>query len=200
MSAAPHLPPSAPGRGGGDLEGLIVRIAAGDEDALGGLYDAAAPTLRGVAFAVLHDRQDAEDVASEALLRVWRRAESYDPSRGRALPWLATIARRIAIDRLRARRSAGSTTSLEDSAWDAAWDGPDPAAAACAGDDRIRVRAALRELPKEERAALAAAYFGGLSQTEIADRFGWPLGTVKSRMRNGMIRMRTALVSHEEIR
>ncbi len=133
---------------------------------------------------VLGSRADAEEVLQETFLEVWRRAREFDPSRGGVETWVTTIARTRAIDR---RRAMGTVARIAE---DVTHQPPptsatpvSPAEAASQGQDRARVAAAMRELPPEQRAVVELAYFEGLSQREIAERTGDPLGTVKTRAR-----------------
>ena len=171
---------------------LLHAIARGDEQALAALYDRYRLILFGLVMRILHSREEAEDVLQELLLQVWKRASDFDEARGRPFTWLVTLARSRAIDRLRSlgARDRATTESVRDA-------GPEPWSDAA--DDAIRseqskiVRQALAELPEEQRQALLLAYFEGLTQTEIAARLGAPLGTVKTRMRSGMIKLRELL-------
>lgn len=171
---------------------LLHAIARGDEQALASLYDRYRLILFGLVMRILHSREEAEDVLQELLLQVWKRASDFDEARGRPFTWLVTLARSRAIDRLRSLGARGRAAT--ESARDA---GPEPWSDAA--DDAIRseqsetVRRALAELPEEQRQALLLAYFEGLTQTEIATRLGAPLGTVKTRMRSGMIKLRELL-------
>jgi RNA polymerase sigma-70 factor (ECF subfamily) len=170
---------------------LLHAIARGDEQALASLYDRYRLILFGLVLRILHSRDEAEDVLQELFLQVWKRASDFDEARGRPFTWLVTLARSRAIDRL---RSLGSRDRV---ATEAAREAPE--AWANAVDDAIRseqseiVRTALAELPEEQRRALLLAYFEGLTQTEIAARLGAPLGTVKTRMRAGMMKLRELL-------
>ena len=171
---------------------LLHAIARGDEQALASLYDRYRLILFGLVMRILHSREEAEDVLQELLLQVWKRASDFDEARGRPFTWLVTLARSRAIDRLRSlgARDRAATESARDA-------GPEPWSDAA--HDAIRseeseiVRQALAELPEEQRQALLLAYFEGLTQTEIATRLGAPLGTVKTRMRSGMIKLRELL-------
>ena len=171
---------------------LLHAIARGDEQALASLYDRYKLILFGLVMRILHSREEAEDVMQELFLQVWKRASDFDEARGRPFTWLVTLARSRAIDRLRslgARERAATESALGA--------GPEPSSDAV--DDAIRseqskiVRQALAELPEEQKQALLLAYFEGLTQTEIATRLGAPLGTVKTRMRSGMIKLRELL-------
>ena len=170
---------------------LLQAVARGDESALAALYDRYRLILFGLILRILHDRQEAEDVLQEAFLQVWRRAKDFDRSRGRAFTWLVTIARSRALDRL---RMAGSRSKLIDADTElVSGDVIDPAQDMARSEEGAIVRQALRELPDEQRRALLLAYFEGLTQVEIAQRLGEPLGTVKTRMRSGLIKLRELL-------
>jgi RNA polymerase sigma-70 factor (ECF subfamily) len=179
-----------PERDTSDAE-LLRAVARGDEAALASVYDRYASILLGLLLRILRSRPEAEDVLQEVFLQVWRRASDFDEARGRPFTWLVTLARSRAIDRLRA------LGSRERTATEAARDVPD--SISDAADDAVKseqgeiVRGALAELPEEQRHTLVLAYFEGLTQSEIAERLATPLGTVKTRMRSGMIRLRQLL-------
>ena len=145
---------------------------------------------------VLGDVQAAEEVVQDVFLRVWRKPDHYDTARGRFLTWLLSIARNRAIDEHRSRgrrqRFEVGSAPLEDDGLRGD-DSDDPALAALLSDQRTTVRAALAGLPPEQRSAIELAYYGGLTQQEIAQKLGEPLGTVKTRIRLGMQKMRVAL-------
>ncbi|HZH90696.1 MAG TPA: sigma-70 family RNA polymerase sigma factor [Pyrinomonadaceae bacterium] len=170
---------------------LLHAVARGDESALAAIYDRYNSILLGLLLRILHSRVEAEDVLQEVFLQIWQRAANFDEARGRAFTWMVTLARSRAIDRLRAlqSRQRADDTALRDA----------PEAVGDAGDDvyhgeqREIVRAALAEIPEEQRRALLLAYFEGLTQSEIAERLGQPLGTVKTRMRSGMSKLRDVL-------
>ncbi len=167
---------------------LLRAIAQGDEAALAQIYDRYAPTLFGMMLRILHSRAEAEDVLQEVFLQVWQHASQFDEERGRPFTWLATIAHSRAIDRLR------SLDSRQRAATRAAFEHAEEQGDAV--DDVFRmertevVRRALNEIPEGQKQVLLLAYFEGLTQSEIAERTKEPLGTVKTRMRSGLIKLR----------
>ena len=179
---------------------LIRRMCDADETALGALYDRWMRSLYSLVFHLLKDADEAEDVVEETFWQAWRKASSYEPSRGAVSTWLLTIGRRRALDRLRAkgRRHEEPLTGEGGALADIAAPGPDPSAAVEASERRTHILAALRELPEEQREVLDLGYFQGLSQTEIADATGQPLGTVKTRMRLAMQKLREPLSMYLE--
>ena len=174
-----------------DVE-LIVRIAGGDEAALAALYDRHGRLAFALACKAVGDPETAEEVVQEVFLAVWRRAGSYQREKGSVRGWLLTAVRNRSIDVLRARQSRPRTTAFDDLPLVAP---DDPAQAALAAADARTVREALADLPKDQRIAVELAYFAGLSYPEIATRLGIPLGTVKSRLRLGLERMRQRLIN-----
>ena len=182
---------------------LLARMADGDERALGALYDRWAAVVYALVVRIVGDRDEAEDVVEDVFWQLWRQAPRYEETRGAVSTWVFTVARSRALDRRRAMRRR-----CEESASDATTDtagasaasaavpgaaGSDPAGNAEQAERREIVAAALHELPAEQREAVELAYFGGLSQTEIAERTGQPLGTVKTRTRLAMQKLRDRL-------
>ena len=165
-------------------EALLRRLTAGDPAALGEFYDLYAGLVNGLAVRILRDAAEAEDLVQEVFIQVWRQAARYDPGRGSPEAWLCTIARSRALDRL--RRRAARREEPGDPPPMSASERPRP-------EEVLAVRKALRALSRDQRAALELAYYEGLTQTEIADRLGQPLGTVKTRMRTALMRLRGVL-------
>jgi RNA polymerase sigma-70 factor (ECF subfamily) len=163
---------------------LIGRLVAGDAQALCDIYDRYASLVNALALRILRDAAEAEDVVQEVFVQIWRQASRFDPSRGSAEAWLCTIARTRALDRLR-RRAARREEPSESA--------PVPATLAPRNEDALAVRKALGALSADQRRALELAYYEGLTQTEIATHLGEPLGTIKTRIRTAMIRLRETL-------
>ena len=178
-----------------DVE-LLKAVAARDEAALARLYDRYRVILFGLLVRILNNRQEAEDVLQETFLQVWRRAADFDESRGRPFTWLVTLARSRGIDRLRtlAARERVATARAVDEAEVIS----DAASDAFRSEQRELVANALRQLPEEQKQPLLLAYFDGLTQSEIAAQLDTPLGTVKTRMRTGMMKLRQLLAGKGE--
>src|SRR4051812_20761425 len=174
----------------------MTAIAAKDDDALGQLYDRYRLILFGVLMRILNNRAEAEDVLQEVFLQVWRRAADFDEARGRPFTWLVTLARSRGIDRLRtlAARERVAIAGARDEVEAVS----DAASDAFRSEQREVVNNALAQLPDEQKRLLLLAYFDGLSQSEIAARVGAPLGTVKTRMRTGMMKLRELLKDKAE--
>jgi RNA polymerase sigma factor (sigma-70 family) len=170
-------------------EQLIEAVARGDEQALAELYDRFGGTAYRLALRVLRDGALAEDAVQDAFLSAWRTAVSFDARRGSASTWLLTLVHRRAVDLV--RREDRRRTEVLDDAPVPAGDATDETAEV--REERRRVQAALAQLTSDQREALELAYYGGLSQSELAERLGVPLGTVKSRMFAGLARLRDLL-------
>lgn len=201
------MPDNAPGD-----EALVAQLLRGSEAALGLLYDRHAPAVFRVAHRLLRDPGIAEEIVQETFLALWDRAEQFDPGRGALAAWLTVIARSRAIDRHRAiaRRLHAEPFStvvgdLPDPAATIDWllasgtpvglgsAGPSPEAFVASTEARAAIARAVGALAADERLAIVLAYRDGLSQSEIAERLGWPLGTVKTRSRRALRRLREAL-------
>jgi RNA polymerase sigma-70 factor (ECF subfamily) len=175
----------------------LERIAGGDEAALATFYDRWVQSVYAAVLQLLRDADDAEDVLEETFWQVWGRASTFDPARGSVRTWVLTIARNRALDRLRARARRPESVPLPELI---ASDHPDPSESVEAQERREQVGRALASLPDEQRRAIELAYFGGLTQSEIAERLRQPIGTVKTRMRLGMQKLRALLVVAREER
>jgi RNA polymerase sigma-70 factor, ECF subfamily len=202
--------------GDADDAALVRALAAGSEDALAALYDRHVNGIHAVALRLTNDRQLAEEVVQETFLALWNRAELYDPAVASLATWLRTIARNRTVDRLRAagRRpplvplpglgdEGESDAGFERLKPDAVVLGgavPDagPEAAAEAAEVRAAVSAALATMPELERTVIILAYREGLTQSEIAERLDWPLGTVKTRTRRALAHLRDALEAGDQ--
>src|SRR4051812_44497080 len=182
---------------------IVLRMQSGDQRALSELYERWFPIVNALVSRMVKSASDVEDVVEETFWQAWRQAGRFAEDRGSVQTWLLTIARSRALDRLRSlkrRREdsiddvaspASSAIAPADSSLTAA--SGDPSLAAELQERRVLVRAALADLPREQREALELGYFGGLSQSEIAERTGQPLGTVKTRMRLAMMKLRGRL-------
>ena len=177
---------------------LIRRMCDADETASGALYDRWARSLYSLVFHLLKDADEAEDVVEETFWQAWRKASSYEPSRGAVSTWLLTIGRRRALDRLRAKSRRREESTQSGVLADIASPASDPLQMVESSERRSNVLTALRELPAEQREVLELGYFQGLSQSEIADTTGQPLGTVKTRMRLAMQKLREPLSMYRE--
>lgn len=181
-------------------------MATGDEQALGALYDRYATTIHTLAYYLLGQADEAEDAVEETFWQAWREASRYDASRGAVSTWLSTIARSRALDRQRAWRrraedSLDTTTAASADAGDRAdamAAAPDPQRDAESSERARDIAVALARLPAEQREVIELAYFGGLSQSEIAARTSLPLGTVKTRARLALEKLRAPLAQHRE--
>ncbi|MGX5696625.1 ECF RNA polymerase sigma factor SigK [Agromyces soli] len=185
-AAGPHEAPSAA------LDGLLVATATGDRDAFSRFYDQTAPRVFGLVRRILVDAAQAEEVTQDVFLEAWQTAARYDPARGPAAAWLLTLAHRRAVDRVRASQAARDR-DLRTGIRDLAVPVDDVAEAAEIAAEHERVAGALGQLSPAQRECLGLAYYQGLTQSEIATRLDLPLGTVKTRLRDGMIRLRDLL-------
>lgn len=179
-----------------DDEELMQRLAYRDLVAFRALYDRYGNLVYSAALRVVRDAQIAEDMVQEIFLRIWRKPESYVAQRGRFVTWLTSVTRNRAVDevRSRGRRFRHETASPEEQERELpASDRNDPALTAELSDQRRLILAALAQIPAEQRQIIELAYFGGFTQQEIAERLSQPLGTVKTRIRLGMQKLRAAL-------
>ncbi len=190
---APHAGgASAAADGPPDPSALLVRSAGGDQAAFAALYDVMAGRAFGLAVRVIRDRSQAEEVLQEVFLELWRTAARFDPERGSATAWVLTLVHRRSVDRVR----SAEATNRRDTTYhqhNAAVEHDTTAEAAHASLERHRVRKALNALTGVQREAVELAYFGGLTHTEVAGRLDLPVGTAKTRIRDGLIRLRDAM-------
>jgi RNA polymerase sigma-70 factor (ECF subfamily) len=172
-------------------EALVGLVARGDEGALGALYDRHAQLAYGVARRLLRDAQLAEDAVQEGFVNVWRQASSFRPERSRAASWILMLVHRRAVDLVRReeRRRADAIDERAELVADAA----NTEETALSHLERELAAKMLAQLPDQQREVLELAFWGGYSQSELADRLGVPLGTIKSRMFNGMARVRALM-------
>lgn len=185
-------PPAAPSTGKEAWNGLVVRVAGRDQSAMAELYDASSARVFGLALRILRERNAAEDAVVEVYAQVWRDASSFDAQRGNVRAWLQTLARSRAIDILRSRKRESPSDPLEI-AREVHSDGPGPEEQSSELQRRNYVRAALGDLRPEQREAIELAYFSDFSHSEIASKLGQPLGTIKTRIRLGMMALRELL-------
>src|SRR5262245_27584999 len=176
-----------------DLVSLVERVATGDQSALATLYDATNRLIYSLVLRVLGDMSSAEEVLLDVYTQVWRQAASYDASRGAPLAWLTTIARSRAIDRLRSGWQDQRRRESLDVLGDAMSDGASPEELAVASERQRFVRDGLNTLSPEQREDIELAYYSCLSHSEIAAKLNRPLGTVNTRTRLGMMKLREAL-------
>ncbi len=193
LRAVPSGVPSSEGTSEAQaLADLLNRSSRGDQAAFADFYDATSARAFGLAVRVVRDPAQAEEVAQEAFLEVWRTASRFQSDRGSAMGWLLTMVHRKAVDRVRSAEASSrrDTSYHQDSG---AVDHDSTAEAAEASMEARRVRGALEELTAVQREALELAYFGGYTHTEVATMLDLPVGTAKTRIRDGLIRMRDAM-------
>lgn len=188
-------PSAAPGPDPAALASLMARVARGDEHAFAVVYDAISPLAFGIIRRVLRDPSQSEEVVQEVMVEVWRTATRFDPERGSVSTWVATMAHRRAVDRVRSEQSSRRRTEADQQG--VALVAPD------VGDDvteslhreaeRQRVAGALARLTDTQRESIELAFYGGHTHAEVAQLLDLPLGTVKTRIRDGMIRLRDGL-------
>jgi RNA polymerase sigma-70 factor (ECF subfamily) len=176
-----------------DLVSLVELVATGDQSALATLYDATNRLIYSLILRVLSDVSSAEEVLVDVYTQVWRQAASYDANRGAPLAWMATIARSRAIDRLRSGWQDQRRKEPLEVLGDAPANAASPEETTAASERQRFVREALNLLTPEQREVIELAYYSGLSHSEIAEKLKQPLGTVKTRTRLGMMKLREAL-------
>lgn len=173
---------------------LVGRMAEGRQDALAELYDETAAAINGLLRRILDHPQDAEEVLLDVYMKAWKNAAAYSSDRGTVRAWLFTMARSIAIDRVRQRRARLNTFPLDfhGIAEPPSVDESPEEQSACS-QRRRKVQQLLQELPPEQRDVVMLAFYGGLTHSELAGRLGQPLGTVKSRIRMGLLHLKSRL-------
>jgi RNA polymerase sigma-70 factor (ECF subfamily) len=190
------VPSDPSSEGGGSvaahLAELLRRASRGDEGAFAEWYDATSSRAFGLAVRVLRDRAQAEEVTQEAYLECWRHSTRFDPDKGSALSWLLTIVHRKAVDRVRSAEASGRRDEAY-SQKEQTVEHDSTAEAATASLEATRVRAALAHLTEKQRQAVELAFLGGYTHTEVARMLDLPIGTAKTRIRDGLIRLRDAL-------
>jgi RNA polymerase sigma-70 factor (ECF subfamily) len=170
---------------------LLRRVAMRDRVAFAQLYDRLSGVLYSTAIRILNDTREAEDVLQEVFLQIWEKAGSYDPSLGRPFSWVLTLTRNRAIDRLRSlRRRSEFIAEATETAVTTHLNRQQDAGEIYDRDQSQMIRRALEGLPLEQRQAIEMAFLGGMTQTEISDQLGQPLGTIKARIRRGVMRLR----------
>ncbi|MBK3627840.1 sigma-70 family RNA polymerase sigma factor [Streptomyces sp. MBT49] len=190
MKEAIHIgrnPSKAP-----DLQELMGQVALGDEDAFARVYDAVAGPVLGVVQAVVRDRAQSEEVAQEVLVEVWRTAPRYRPERGTAINWVLTLAHRRAVDRVRSVEAA-VVRDHKAALLERTPEFDEVTEQVEARLEREQVRRCLRTLTEIQRQAVTLAYYRGLTYPQVAGALSLPLGTVKTRLRDGLIRLRDCL-------
>jgi len=176
-----------------ELTGLLERAGAADSRALAGFYDRTNRLVYGLALRTLRLREDAEEVTLDVYLQIWRKAACYDPGRGGVEAWLVVLTRSRALDRLRCLASRTRTTDLDGTLAEVACSDPGPDATYRRLELERRTRRAVETLSPPEREAIQFAFFEGCTHVEVAERLGLPLGTVKSRIRAGLTKLRDLL-------
>ena len=180
---------------------LVRRMAGGDKQACADLYDRFSRPLYSVALRILNDSSEAQDIIQDVFLTLWEKANEFDESRGSAFGWAVTLVRNRSIDRLRTRRRRGTLLSesfAEDIPGASMSSAVDSVDELIFKEKSVAVRSALSTLPKEQSHALELAFFSGLTQQEIAGRLNEPLGTVKARIRRGLLKLRDSLTRRHD--
>ncbi|GJL62784.1 MAG: DNA-directed RNA polymerase sigma-70 factor [Nitrospirales bacterium] len=175
------------------LVDLIANVAQGNEQALGRLYDQTSFHVYGLAFRILNDPMLAEEVTMDVYMQVWRQACEFDQKRGKPIVWLTVLVRSRAIDRLRSNQKERTSRQSLDTIEDAPATKANPEESSASSEQRRVLQQALASLTSDQRKAIEMAYFGGLTHREIAAQIGEPLGTVKTRVRLGMVKLRNIL-------
>lgn len=190
------MPPEPETEADTDVDCRLLQLTgAGDRGAFAQIYDRFSGVLLATAYSVLNNREAAEDVLQDAFLMIWEKAPLYDPSRGKPLTWAVTLTRNKAIDRLRGlqRRRRLYDQAEQESLTENQFDDRDSFAAVVSSERGAMVRDALKHLSADQRQAIELTFFQSLTQGEVAMKLGEPLGTIKARIRRGMMRLRDVL-------
>lgn len=191
-TVTPDTGPS-PGRPeNAQLDAVLMAVARGDRNSFANLYDSVIPAVFGLIRRIVRDPSQSEEVTQEVMLEVWRTAPRYDPALGSAIGWILTIARRRAIDRVRSEQASRDRVA-KVAPGQIEREHDHVAEEAIRSSDRSAVSQALTALGRLQREAIELAFYGGLTQSEIAGRLGVPLGTIKTRIRDGMLRLQETL-------
>lgn len=178
---------------------LMTLIKAGDETALEQLYDIYKSLLFGMIISVVKKRETAEDVLQEVFMQIWEKAHHFDEDRGNVYSWIVTLTRNRAIDQIRSKSyktGQNTSNSVNEPGFSLEGDTYDPLETTIFSDRAELVKKALNEIPEKQREVIKVAYFGGMTQSEISDHLGIPLGTVKTRTRQGLIKLKNILEDH----
>lgn len=182
------------------LAEIVAQMANGSQEAMGRLYDATSPLINGMLLRILEHPQDAEEVLLDVYMKAWKNAAAYSEKRGSVQAWLVITARNAAIDRIRQHRAMPKTVHIEpESGADIESPDASPETQTAAEQRRRKVQEVLNELPRDQREAIDLAFFAGLTHAELAEHLGEPLGTIKSRIRMGLLRLRSLLEFAEAI-
>ena len=174
---------------------LMKRVGQGDQRSFEELYERFSGVLFSIAYRVLNNQEAAEDVLQDVFVQIWEKAPLYDPSRGKPLTWAGTLTRNRSIDRLRStqRRNRLQDDLQRESDTFEHFDDRSSLDAVTSGETNVLVREAMKKLPKDQREAIELAFFHSLKQSEIAERLNEPLGTIKARIRRGLMKLRDVL-------
>ncbi|MFH5886037.1 sigma-70 family RNA polymerase sigma factor [Halalkalibaculum sp. DA3122] len=189
-------------RDSGDERALVKRIKGGDTKALEELYELYKSLLFGMILSIVKKREEAEDLLQEVFMKIWEKAHTFDEERGNVYSWIVTITRNKSIDRIRSKgykTQQKTSTSVNEPALTLEGDNFDPLETTIFSDRSELVKRALEKIPEEQREVIKVAYYGGMTQSEIAEHLDIPLGTVKTRTRQGMIKLKNILEDHISI-
>jgi RNA polymerase sigma-70 factor (ECF subfamily) len=189
LEDGPSAGPDPAAASGEPVQNWLAAASRGDESAFAALYDSLAPRVYGLVLRILRDAHQSEEVTQDVFLQVWETSNRFDPTRGSALSWVMTLAHRRAVDRVRSAEAA-RRRDVSDAERSLRTPFDETAESAHASLEAVRVRAALAELSPTQRQALELAYFGGHTHHEVAELLHIPLGTAKTRIRDGLIRLR----------